>query len=146
MRSSWSRAICYDLVPKKHGPVAQRLEQGTHNPLVPGSNPGGPTIRFLACARKLYGFGRTSLGGIRIAGGSRVETNKAGTAKVPLRVSLRRQCHRELDLGDFVGCFAHLAQERQPTRIVMNVGEQVLRHNLGEAAAVIGDRLAESGK
>ncbi len=31
MRSSWSRAICYDLVPKKHGPVAQRLEQGTHN-------------------------------------------------------------------------------------------------------------------
>src|SRR5437762_13064805 len=24
------------------GPVAQRLEQGTHNPLVPGSNPGGP--------------------------------------------------------------------------------------------------------
>ena len=28
------------------GPVAQRLEQRTHNPLVPGSNPGGPTIRF----------------------------------------------------------------------------------------------------
>jgi hypothetical protein len=27
------------------GPVAQRLEQGTHNPLVPGSNPGGP-IQF----------------------------------------------------------------------------------------------------
>ena len=25
------------------GPIAQRLEQGTHNPLVPGSNPGGPT-------------------------------------------------------------------------------------------------------
>ncbi len=24
------------------GPIAQRLEQGTHNPLVPGSNPGGP--------------------------------------------------------------------------------------------------------
>src|SRR5438094_6205304 len=31
MRSSWSRAICYDLLPEKHGPVAQRLEQGTHN-------------------------------------------------------------------------------------------------------------------
>src|SRR5205823_10272481 len=43
MGSSWSRAICYDLVPEKHGPVAQRLEQGTHNPLVPGSNPGGPS-------------------------------------------------------------------------------------------------------
>ena len=28
------------------GPVAQRLEQGTHNPLVPGSNPGGPSLRF----------------------------------------------------------------------------------------------------
>ena len=26
------------------GSIAQRLEQGTHNPLVPGSNPGGPTI------------------------------------------------------------------------------------------------------
>ena len=25
------------------GPVAQRLEQGTHNPLVVGSNPTGPT-------------------------------------------------------------------------------------------------------
>ena len=27
-----------------HGPVAQRLEQGTHNPLAAGSNPAGPTI------------------------------------------------------------------------------------------------------
>jgi hypothetical protein len=26
------------------GPVAQRLEQGTHNPLAGGSNPSGPTI------------------------------------------------------------------------------------------------------
>ncbi len=26
------------------GPVAQRLEQGTHNPLVGGSNPSGPTF------------------------------------------------------------------------------------------------------
>jgi hypothetical protein len=26
------------------GPVAQRSEQGTHNPLVGGSNPSGPTI------------------------------------------------------------------------------------------------------
>src|SRR5690606_19810565 len=25
------------------GPIAQWSEQGTHNPLVPGSNPGGPT-------------------------------------------------------------------------------------------------------
>src|SRR5437588_9597535 len=28
---------------RKGGPIAQRLEQGTHNPLVPGSNPGGPS-------------------------------------------------------------------------------------------------------
>jgi PilZ domain len=28
---------------QSRGPVAQRLEQRTHNPLVPGSNPGGPT-------------------------------------------------------------------------------------------------------
>ena len=33
----------------RDGPVAQRLEQGTHNPLVPGSNPGGPSpsMRFV---------------------------------------------------------------------------------------------------
>lgn len=32
------------------GPIAQRLEQRTHNPLVEGSNPSGPTnqIRHLA--------------------------------------------------------------------------------------------------
>src|SRR5260370_37289213 len=29
----------------ERGPVAQRLEQQTHNLLVPGSNPGGPTNR-----------------------------------------------------------------------------------------------------
>ena len=28
---------------ERWGPLAQWLEQGTHNPLVPGSNPGGPT-------------------------------------------------------------------------------------------------------
>src|SRR5262245_8687076 len=28
---------------RRCGPVAQRLEQGTHNSLVPGSNPGGPS-------------------------------------------------------------------------------------------------------
>ena len=28
------------------GPVAQRLEQRTHNPLVLGSNPSGPTTRW----------------------------------------------------------------------------------------------------
>jgi hypothetical protein len=32
------------LVETSRGPIAQRLEQGTHNPLVPGSNPGGPIL------------------------------------------------------------------------------------------------------
>jgi hypothetical protein len=30
------------------GPVAQRLEQGTHNPLVVGSNPTGPSHNLRA--------------------------------------------------------------------------------------------------
>ena len=38
----WSGGVCYVLLSHRCGPVAQRLEQGTHNPLVPGSNPGGP--------------------------------------------------------------------------------------------------------
>src|SRR5215471_2884062 len=32
---------------KPCGPLAQRLEQWTHNPLVPGSNPGGPTTKAI---------------------------------------------------------------------------------------------------
>ena len=42
-------ALAYDFAA---GPIAQWLEQGTHNPLVPGSSPGGPTtteIRMLPC-------------------------------------------------------------------------------------------------
>ena len=30
-------------IPARNGPIAQWLEQRTHNPLVPGSSPGGPT-------------------------------------------------------------------------------------------------------
>src|SRR6267378_3749418 len=36
--------VLYDIRSLK-GPLAQRLEQRTHNPLVLGSNPRGPTIR-----------------------------------------------------------------------------------------------------
>ena len=45
---------CRDL-----GLVAQRLEQRTHNPLVPGSNPGGPTKSFqrLSLFLLVYSFG-----------------------------------------------------------------------------------------
>jgi hypothetical protein len=28
------------------GPIAQSVEQGTHNPLVPGSSPGGPILNM----------------------------------------------------------------------------------------------------
>ena len=28
------------------GSIAQRLEQGTHNPLVEGSNPSGPNLFY----------------------------------------------------------------------------------------------------
>ncbi len=44
-----------------HGPVAQRLEQGTHNPLVRGSNPCGPTKKKLSVAScQLRAKARTS--------------------------------------------------------------------------------------
>lgn len=37
------------------GLLAQWLEQGTHNPLVAGSNPAGPTIsHFFAFAGRIY--------------------------------------------------------------------------------------------
>jgi hypothetical protein len=40
------------------GPVAQWLEPWTHNPLVPGSNPGGPTNRFqLVFSAELFADG-----------------------------------------------------------------------------------------
>ena len=37
----------------QRGPIAQRLEQRTHNPLVPGSNPGGPTTKRLTVQRSI---------------------------------------------------------------------------------------------
>jgi hypothetical protein len=41
----WSSSAGRD-IRLSSGPIAQRLEQGTHNPLVPGSNPGGPNSNF----------------------------------------------------------------------------------------------------
>ena len=44
MRESIRRSLKYTFATNiLTGPVAQRLEQGTHNPLVVGSNPTGPT-------------------------------------------------------------------------------------------------------
>ena len=42
---SKNRAFATDF---QRGPLAQRLEQGTHNPLVRGSNPRGPTIFLMS--------------------------------------------------------------------------------------------------
>ncbi len=52
-------ALCYPATKvggtsrQRSGPVAQRLEQGTHNPLVPGSNPGGPICSVIGVASPL---------------------------------------------------------------------------------------------
>ena len=44
------------------GPIAQRLEQGTHNPLVAGSNPAGPKRdRSTLCDRVVQGTGRKAI-------------------------------------------------------------------------------------
>ena len=41
----FSRLLCFAIITfVRVGPVAQRLEQQTHNLLVVGSNPTGPTI------------------------------------------------------------------------------------------------------
>jgi hypothetical protein len=40
------------------GLVAQWLEQGTHNPLVPGSNPGGPSPESFRLLRRNEVAGR----------------------------------------------------------------------------------------
>ena len=37
------------------GAVAQRLEQGTHNPLVAGSNPAGPIKTFDTQVSEVFG-------------------------------------------------------------------------------------------
>jgi hypothetical protein len=37
------------------GPVAQRLEQRTHNPLVLGSNPSGPTNHLRTAIGRMTG-------------------------------------------------------------------------------------------
>lgn len=48
MRESIRRGLKYTFATNiLIGPVAQRLEQGTHNPLVVGSNPTGPTFHNL---------------------------------------------------------------------------------------------------
>ncbi len=46
--SAWLREAWFLIFApgKMIGPLAQRLEQRTHNPLVAGSNPAGPTMNF----------------------------------------------------------------------------------------------------
>lgn len=44
----------YTLTPQ--GPIAQWLEQRTHNPLVPGSSPGGPTTLAMLVTQSFRHF------------------------------------------------------------------------------------------
>ena len=54
IRDLGNRSLSFEVARKRaveqylstNGPVAQRLEQGTHNPLVLGSNPSGPTKNY----------------------------------------------------------------------------------------------------
>ena len=57
---------------RAHAPVAQRLEQGTHNPLVAGSNPTGSTISSTAeeCVSQTYAVRRFQ---IEVGGAKAVE-------------------------------------------------------------------------
>ncbi len=55
IRDLGNRSLSFEVARKRaveqylstNGPVAQRLEQGTHNPLVLGSNPSGPTNKWI---------------------------------------------------------------------------------------------------
>ena len=49
----------------------------------------------------------------------------------------------ELDLRQLLRRLAELAQERQPARVGVDLVEQVLRHDLGEAGVAVLDRLVE---
>ena len=51
--------------------------------------------------------------------------------------------HLELDLRQLLRRLADLAQERQPARVGVDLVEQVIRHDLGEAAVAVLDRLVE---
>jgi hypothetical protein len=104
----------------QNGPVAQRLEQGTHNPLVPGSNPGGPTT-----AAESRQIDRSTLGSgdaVRPAdrpipprGSVRLWTNSLGRAYPPscdLLVHPVRTIYRLAALGfceELVPVYARLA-------------------------------------
>ena len=41
--TGWIGCTRYSIIPRYHGPLAQWLEQATHNRLVVGSNPTGAT-------------------------------------------------------------------------------------------------------
>src|SRR5262245_59539162 len=89
-----ARRVNYTRIFREIGPVAQRLEQGTHNPLVGGSNPSGPT-RWLAaierCQLSTWGNGAPAacapaLGPIHPASfhDARFPSHAAVAAKYPL--------------------------------------------------------------
>ena len=54
------------------GSIAQRLEQGTHNPLVPGSNPGGPIFCVEGMEKIIHRLWTGELGKTKISGAKRI--------------------------------------------------------------------------
>ena len=67
----------------RSGPLAQRSEQRTHNPLVEGSNPSGPTDRI----RNYKSLNVCSVAGTGTFTGTRCSTAESGTVPINLRVS-----------------------------------------------------------
>ena len=53
------------------------------------------------------------------------------------------QRHLELDLRQLLRRLANLVQERQPAWVGVDLVEQVIRHDLAEAAVAVLDRLVE---
>jgi hypothetical protein len=88
-----------------NGPIAQRLEQGTHNPLVAGSNPAGPNPRLplygSAAERPLGPRGQKALLAI-FAVLSRLDRGPSPEGKPPstLLTPLRDRIERPLPLRD----------------------------------------------
>ena len=59
-----------------------------------------------------------------------------GALRCRSSLPLLRQRHLELDLRDLLRHHADLAQERQPARVGMDLGEQVLRRDFGQAGSL----------
>ena len=81
------------------GPVAQRLEQATHNRLVPGSNPGGPTILNMAWAYVSQGSSGRHCIGSTTGLPRRLEQHRHGHTYFTRRLGTTLELVASLELG-----------------------------------------------